>query len=136
MSGFENISKVEPKPWVQQGTGEHELDHQLRNLKTVSTLDPAAWVRLARWYKLHERMEESEIAYIGARYCDFSNRELMEEWLAVFSFNRWGMRSANEIVGEANRCDGGMCDVANHEGRRLEELQNLLFALDKPKART
>ena len=129
--GIENVSQTqEPKPRVNKATGYWDIDHQLRNLKTVATLSPDAWLRLAKTFKDRQRMEQCEMALIGARYCDFSNRDIMEEWLAVFTFNRWSKSDPKSILREANTCDAGLCDVANHEGRRLEELQALLFNLE------
>lgn len=134
--GFDNITKVSEKPWIQSGIGDFEVDQILKKLKTISTLDPKLWHRLATEFKRRQWMDLAEYALIGARYCDFSSKELMEEWLGVFTFNRWNTNTPEEILKNANICDGGMCDVANHPGRQLEELQSLLFQIETRKATT
>lgn len=107
----------------------------LQELKTVASLNKHKWLDLARYYKRTGRLDKCEIAYLGARYGDYNDRDLMREWLAVYTLNRGGVKSKEDLLTSANMINQGLSDVVANPVRVLEEIQHLLFALEQPETR-
>ena len=124
--------------WTLNGAGLNESELKLlQELKTVSSLNRDKWLTLARHYKREGRLDKCEIAYLGARYSDYQDRDLMREWLAVYTLNRASTekKSRDELLKSANMINEGLADVVANPARILEEVQHLIFALEKPETR-
>jgi len=107
----------------------------LQELKTVSSLNKDKWISLARHYKRIGQLDKCEIAYLGARYADINDKDLMREWLAVYTLNRGAASSKEDLLASANMINRGLFDVVADPLRVLNEVQHLLFALENPAAR-
>lgn len=130
-NGFNNLGGDKRFSWLQKGVFNWDEDTLLRKLKTTATLDASKWVELGKFYLLNNRMDDAEIAFLGARYCDYANRDLLRYWLGVFSFNR--SRDGEEekqALALANRINEGIVVVVNDPVRQINELQHLLILLD------
>lgn len=123
----------DPYGWVSRRRSlSDEEDRIIMNLKTISTMSCSAWLALARLYKYRQDFVRAEICYIGARYCDYTDDELMREWLGVVCINRATTMTQEELLYESNILNQGMADCLNGPPERvLKELQSLLFALER-----
>lgn len=122
--------------WVLSGVGlSVDEKKMLQNLKTVDGLNKEKWIQLARFYKQTGRLDKCEIAYLGARYADVSDRDLMREWLAVYTLNRGQKKNKDELLTSANIINDALFDVVQDNERVLNEVQHLVFALEKPEER-
>lgn len=132
MSEYKNLSKDNPFGWTAlRNVLDWDEDTLTRKLKTTATLDASTWSRLGRYYLRTNQVDKAEIAFLGARYCDYSNKDLMREWLGVFSFLRTGEgNSEKEVLALANRINEGLLVVVNEPTRQISELQHLLTLLD------
>lgn len=124
--------------WVLNDHGMHfDVTKSIQDLKTLGILNKDKWLFLARHFKKAGQLERCEICYVGARYCDVKDKDLMREWLAVYTLNR-GIEghSKNQLLDAANVVNEGMFDVVNAGNERLlQELQHVLFILEKPDER-
>jgi hypothetical protein len=122
--------------WVINAEGiSFSTKRAMQELKTVSTLNKDKWIELARHFKVTSDFTSAEIAFVGARYCDFLDKDLMREWLAMYTLNRSAEKAKGEILKQANLINQGLQDVIEDPERTLEELQNLLFTLENPRER-
>jgi hypothetical protein len=131
--GSMQTGKQPHQGWVSRKRALSAAEESLLvDLKTVSMLSKAKWIALARVYKARQDFPRAEVAYIGARYCDIADRELMQEWLGVFQLNRATQLTKEALLREANLCQQGMQDVLNGpQERLLSELQSLLFLSER-----
>lgn len=127
----------ETQGWVLTGAGmSFEEKGLIQDLKTVSTLNKEKWLTLGRFYKLRGTTDKCEICYLAARYCDVNDRELMREWLAVYTLNRAEEKSKEELLATANMINEALFDVIQSDERVMNEMQHLLFALEDTTSRT
>jgi len=122
--------------WTLNGAGLDSTEVTiLQSLKTVDGLNKQKWLALAAYYKRSGKLNKCEIAYLGARYTDISDKDLMREWLAVYTLNRGGIKSKEALLKSANMINEGLFEVVTSDARVLHEVQHLIFALEKPEER-
>ena len=106
-----------------------EIDDLVSDMK-IAAYNKEKWIKLARLFKKEGMFVNAEMAYVGARYCDLDCRELMREWLALYTLNRREFKSKEEILENANLVNEGMAEVMVDIKRLLHELQHLLWMLE------
>ena len=112
--------------WVKtQEFSDPDIDSLVVKLKSI--FDKDRWIDLARRLKKSGMMEKAEIAYVGSRYTDMDDRDLMREWLALYTNNRISDKPKQRILEEANMIEEGMRDVIVDTARLLDELHHLLW---------
>lgn len=124
--------------WVFNDQGMHfDVRRAILDLKTVGLLNFEKWLYLARHFKKTGELTKCEICYVGARYCKIEDKELMKEWLAVYTLNRGAEGMTKEdLLKAANTVNQGLFDVVNESDERImQELQHVLFILEKPEER-
>lgn len=135
------MPRVDPRDWGSFGTFQHgdpddlEADALLKKLKTTATFDSKTWWRLAMNYKRRGLFELCEAALLGARYNDYNNEEVLLEWLGCFQLNRAHALSRQDMHVDASRINRALADVINSPTRLLEELNHILFEIDRPAER-
>jgi hypothetical protein len=116
--------------WILSGKNlTYDEQAALQALKTVSTFNKDKWLDLARHYKQVGSLDKCEIAYLAARYCDIKDRDLMREWLAVYTLNRAEEKTRGELLDSANIINEALFDVVKSDERTLNEIQHLIFAI-------
>jgi len=114
--------------WIKtKDFSDPDIDSLIITLKSTSIFDKDRWVDLARRLKKSGMMEKAEIAYVGSRYTDMDDRDLMREWLAIYTRNRIDDKSKSRILEEANMIEEGMRDVLVDTDRLLDELHHVLW---------
>jgi len=114
--------------WIKtKDFSDPDIDSLIVTLKSTSIFDKDRWVDLARRLKKSGMMEKAEIAYVGSRYTDMDDRDLMREWLAIYTRNRIADKSKSRILEEANMIEEGMRDVLVDTARLLDELHHVLW---------
>jgi len=114
--------------WIKtKDFSDPDIDSLIITLKSTSIFDKDRWVDLARRLKKSGMMEKAEIAYVGSRYTDMDDRDLMREWLAIYTRNRIDDKSKSRILEEANMIEEGMRDVLVDTARLLDELHHVLW---------
>lgn len=122
--------------FVLSGVGLAEDEKtMLQNLKTVDSLNKEKWIKLARYYKKTGQLDKCEIAYLGARYSDVQDKDLMREWLGVYTLNRGQKKNKEELLQSANIVNEALFDVVKDNERVLNEVVHLVFALESPETR-
>lgn len=116
--------------WTQTGRfSNQEIENVIADLKAVGSFNKEKWVKLARLLKKQGMFEKAETAYVAARYCDIEDRDLMREWLAVYTLNRAEERTKGRILEEANMINEAMFEVRLDTQRLLHEVQHLLWMI-------
>ena len=114
--------------WVKtQEFSDPDIDSLVVKLKSTSIFDKDRWIDLARRLKKSGMMEKAEIAYVGSRYTDMDDRDLMREWRALYTNNRISDKPKQRILEEVNMIEEGMRDVIVDTARLLDELHHLLW---------
>lgn len=137
--GFVNYGEMsgekdgEEKGWTSRKRAvTAEEGKLLADLKTTATLQKPRWLALARMYKARRDPARAEIAFLGARYLDFYDMDLMREWAGMVQMNRIATMTKKRMLHELNVLNQGIADVLNGPKQRLKkELQNLLFFLER-----
>jgi len=128
--------KNETQGWVLTGAGmAFEEKATLQDLKTVSTLNKDKWLSLGQFYKVNGQTDKCEICYLAARYCDVQDKDLMREWLAVYTLNRAEEKSKEQLLATANMINEALFEVVASDERVMNEMQHLLFALEDTASR-
>lgn len=116
--------------WTQTGKFSNpEIENIVADLKSVGSFNKDKWIKLSRLLKKQGSFEKAETAYVAARYCDMEDRDLMREWLAVYTFNRAEEKTKGAILRDANIIDEGMLEVRLDTSRLLHEIQHLLWMI-------
>ena len=122
--------------WVLGGVGLPEFEKsRLQQLKTLDALNVAKWRDLAMYYKRTGQLDKCEIALLGARYSNIGDKDLMREWLGVYTLNRGHLKNKEDLLKSANMINEGLFELISDHERVLNEVQHLVFALEKPEER-
>lgn len=123
------------KRWVKSSKIDEDEELLMNSLKSISIMNKDQWIKLARHYKEKKRFMEAECAFLGARYCSFDDNNLMREWLGVYTVNRADSMSKSDILDNANLVQDCLSEIRKDPVRLADELQHVLFILDKPEQR-